>query len=151
MRTVYDFPYTSKDYTSDDFILKKGTVLGNHKGVINYTVGQRKGLKIAYEEPLYVTEINASDNTVILSSGLELYSKTLTANNINLISVSSIEKPTRIKAKVCYHHTEQPATVIQTGDDSITVEFDEPHWGITKGQAVVLYDDIVLGGGTIQY
>ena len=98
-----------------------------------------------------MTEINATANTVILGTGSDLYSKTLTANNINLISVDKIEKPTRIKAKVRYRQAEQTATVIQTGVDSITVEFDEPQRAITKGQSVVLYDgDTVLGGGTIQ-
>lgn len=147
--TYADFirQHTGKIYPPGNFILKNGTVLGTHKGIINYTVGQRKGLGISYDEPLYVMEINAHDNTVILGTDSDLYSKTLTANNINLISVSKIEKPARIKAKVRYRQTEQPATVIQTGDDSITVEFDEPQRAITKGQAVVLYDgDTVLGG-----
>ena len=151
--TYADFikQYTGKTYPPGKFILKNGTVLGKHKGIINYTVGQRKGLGISYEKPLYVTEINVPDNAVILGTDSDLYSKTLTANNINLISVNKIEKPTRVKAKVRYRQTEQPATVIQTGDDTITVEFDEPQRAITKGQAVVLYDgDIILGGGTIQ-
>ena len=151
--TYADFikQYTGRDYPHGEFVLKNGTVLGKHKGIINYTIGQRKGLGIAYEEPLYVAGINAADNTVILGTGSDLYSKTLTANNINLISVNSIEKPTRIKAKVRYRQTEQAATVIQVDDDLIKVEFDEPQRAITKGQAVVLYDgDTVLGGGTIQ-
>lgn len=151
--TYADFikQYTGKDYPSGDFILKNGTVLGTHKGIINYTIGQRKGLGIAYDEPLYVAEINVPDNRVVLGTDNDLYSTTLTANNINLISVSEIEKPVRVKAKVRYRQSEQPATVIQTGDDSITVEFDEPQRAVTKGQAVVLYDgDTVLGGGTIQ-
>ena len=132
-------------------MLKNGTVLGEHKGIIYYTVGQRKGLGIAYREPLYVAEINVPDNTVVLGTNSDLYSKTLTANHINLISADKIEKPTRVKAKVRYRHAEQPATVIQTGEDTIAVEFDEPQRAVTKGQAVVLYDgDTVLGGGTIQ-
>lgn len=151
--TYADFikQYTGRDYPPGEFVLKNGTVLGKHKGIINYTIGQRKGLGIAYEESLYVTEINAADNTVILGTDASLYSKTLTASNINLISVNRIEKPTRVKAKVRYRQTEQPATVTQTDDDLITLEFDEPQRAITKGQAVVLYDgDTVLGGGTIQ-
>ncbi|MGN1059018.1 MAG: tRNA 2-thiouridine(34) synthase MnmA [Clostridia bacterium] len=151
--TYADFirEYSGKEYPPGDFILKDGTVLGKHKGIINYTVGQRIGLGIAYCEPLYVLNINPTDNTVVLGTDRDLYSKTLTANNINLISVSKIEKPTRVNAKVRYRQKEQPATVRQTGDDSIIVEFDEPQRAITKGQAVVLYDgDTVLGGGTIQ-
>lgn len=151
--TYADFieQYTGKTYPPGKFLLKNGNVLGTHKGIIHYTVGQRKGLGISYDEPLYVTEINTADNTVILGTNSELYSKTLTANNINLISVNKIEKPIRIKAKVRYRQAEQPATVIQTDNDSIKVEFDEPQRAVTKGQAVVLYDgDTVLGGGTIK-
>lgn len=151
--TYADFieQYTGKTYPSGNFVDKNGRIFGEHKGIIHYTVGQRKGLGIAYEKPLYVKEINVSDNTVILGENSDLYSKTLTANNINLISMSKIEKPVRVKAKIRYRQTEQPATVIQTGEDSILVEFDEPQRAVTKGQAVVLYDgDIVLGGGTIQ-
>lgn len=151
--TYTDFirQYTKKQYPSGNFVLKNGTVLGEHKGIINYTVGQRKGLGISYCEPLYVSEINVNDNTVVLGTDGDLYSKVLTANNINLISVSTIEKPTRVKAKIRYRQAEQPATVMQTDDDLITVEFDEPQRAVTKGQAVVLYDgDTVLGGGTIQ-
>ena len=151
--TYADFikQYTQKQYPPGNFVLKNGTVLGEHKGIINYTVGQRKGLGISYCEPLYVSGINVSDNTIVLGTDGDLYSKVLTANNINLISVSAIEKPTRVKAKIRYRQTEQPATVMQTDDDIITVEFDEPQRAVTKGQAVVLYDgDTVLGGGTIQ-
>lgn len=151
--TYADFikEYKGKTYPPGDFILKNGNVLGRHKGIINYTVGQRKGLGIAYSEPLYVAEINVPNNQVILAANNELYSKTLTAYNINLISVNKIETPLRIKAKVRYRQEEQPATVIQTDDDLIRVEFDEPQRAVTKGQAVVLYDgDTVLGGGTIQ-
>lgn len=151
--TYTDFieQYTGKIYPPGNFIDKNGRILGIHKGIIRYTIGQRKGLGISYEEPLYVTGINVSDNTVMLGTDSDLYSKTLTANNINLILVNKIEKPTHVKAKVRYRQTEQAATVIQTGDDSFTVEFDEPQRAITKGQAVVLYDgDTVLGGGTIE-
>lgn len=151
--TYADFieQYTGKNYPPGDFVLKDGTVLGTHKGIIHYTIGQRKGLGIAYEEPLYVTEINVSDNAVVLGRNCDLYSKTLTANHINLISVGQIEKPIRVKAKVRYRQPEQWATVTQTDNDTITVEFDEPQRAVTKGQAVVLYiGDTVLGGGTIQ-
>lgn len=151
--TYADFikQYTKKEYPPGNFVLKNGTVLGEHKGIINYTVGQRKGLGISCCEPLYVSGINVNDNTIVLGTDGDLYSKALTANNINLISVSAIEKPTRVKAKIRYRQTEQPATVMQTDDDIITVDFDEPQRAVTKGQAVVLYDgDTVLGGGTIQ-
>ena len=142
--------YTKKDYLSGDFVLKDGTVLGKHNGIIHYTIGQRKGLGISYKEPLYVTEINVAENKVVLGNNSDLFTSTLYANNINLISVSDIEKPIKIKAKVRYSQSDQDATVVKVDEDLIKIEFDQPQRAITKGQAVVLYDgDNVLGGGTI--
>ncbi|MCL2838807.1 MAG: tRNA 2-thiouridine(34) synthase MnmA [Oscillospiraceae bacterium] len=128
-----------------------GNILGEHKGIIHYTVGQRKGLGIGGNaEPLYVCEVRPQSNTVILGGNDDLYSKALIANDINLISVDRIGEPIRVNAKIRYRHAEQPATVWQIDDDTIKVEFDEPQRAITKGQAVVLYDgDMVVGGGTI--
>jgi len=130
---------------------RAGNVLGEHKGIIHYTVGQRKGLGIGGNaEPLYVCEVCPQSNTVILGGNDELYSKTLIANDVNLISVDRIDEPIRVNAKIRYRHAEQHATVWQIDDDTIKVEFDEPQRAITKGQAVVLYDgDMVVGGGTI--
>lgn len=143
--------YMKKSYPPGNFVDTKGIVLGQHKGIIRYTIGQRKGLGISYTEPLFVKEIDTTSNTVVLSTNDELYSKALEADNINLISVGEIKEPMRVKAKTRYRQEEQPAVVIQTGKDSIRVEFDEPQRAITKGQAVVLYDgDTVLGGGTIR-
>ena len=133
-----------------DFVDTNGNVLGKHKGIIRYTVGQRKGLGLSLKQPMYVKNVCPEDNTVILSTNEELFSTSLDANDINLITVDEITKPLRVKAKVRYKHEEQWATVTQTGEDTIHVEFDEPQRAITKGQAVVLYDgDIVVGGGTI--
>ncbi len=143
--------YTKKDYPSGDFALKDGSVLGRHKGIIYYTVGQRKGLGVSYKEPLYVTEINVPDNKVILGTQRDLYTKAFIADDINLISAENPINHLCVKAKVRYRQAEQPATVTQTGDDTIRVEFDRPQRAVTKGQAVVLYDgDTVLGGGTIR-
>lgn len=143
--------YTGKDYAAGDFIDTDGNVIGRHRGIINYTIGQHKGLGISTDEPLYVKEICVKDNAVILCKSEELFSRKLTAKNINLISTDSIEKPMRVTAKVRYRQTEQPATVVQTGEDTLEFEFDEPQRAVTKGQAVVIYDgDTVVGGGTIQ-
>lgn len=142
--------YTKKQYPEGDFVDTNGNVLGKHKGIIRYTVGQRKGLGLSLKQPMYVKNVCPEDNTVILSTNEELFSSSLDANDINLITVDEITKPLRVKAKVRYKHEEQWATVTQTGEDTIHVEFDEPQRAITKGQAVVLYDgDIVVGGGTI--
>ena len=142
--------YTKKTYPEGNFVDVHGNILGRHKGIIRYTIGQRKGLGLSLKEPMYVMEINTIDNTVVLGRDADLFTDTLIANDINLISVPRIDGEMRVKAKVRYRHTEQPATVTQIGDDTIKVVFYEPQRAITKGQAVVLYDgDIVVGGGTI--
>lgn len=143
--------YRGKSYPEGDFINSSGKVLGKHKGVIRYTVGQRKGLGLSFPEPMYVCKVNPTDNTVTLGTKDELYSKTLIAKDINLISIPNIDKPMRLKAKIRYRQAEQWATVTQIDNDTLSVCFDEPQRAITKGQSVVLYDgDIVVGGGIIQ-
>ncbi len=142
--------HTGKDYPKGNFTDEFGNVLGVHNGIINYTVGQRKGLGIAFGEPMYVKSVNPQSNTVVLAKEQNIYSSTVTANNINLISVENIKNPIRIKAKVRYSQTEQWATAVQTDEDVLQIEFDQPQRAVTKGQAVVLYDgDVVVGGGTI--
>lgn len=150
--TYADFieSYTGKKYPAGYFKDISGNILGTHKGIIHYTVGQRKGLGISSDRPLYVKSVNPDDNTVILCHDEDLFTKTLEANNVNLISVSDIKEPMRVTAKVRYRHNAQSATVTKIGDGTIRVEFDEPQRAVTKGQAVVLYDgDVVVGGGTI--
>ena len=142
--------YRGKTYPPGDFIDKDGNVLGRHKGYVHYTIGQRRGLGIAAEHPLYVVDIRPDTNTVVLGKNEDLFSRELIANKINLISVAKIDQPMRVKAKIRYRHKEQDATVVQIDEDTIKVVFDEPQRAITKGQAVVLYDnDVVVGGGTI--
>lgn len=142
--------FTQKVYPEGDFIDLEGNVLGRHKGIIRYTVGQRKGLGIASTEPYYVASVNAKDNTVVLARDKDLFTTTLEASRLNLISYPELTAPMRLKAKIRYRHTEQPATVTQIGPDRIRVVFDEPQRAITKGQAVVLYEgDYVVGGATI--
>lgn len=141
--------YLGSNSKPGNFVRKDGTVIGQHKGIIRYTVGQRRGLGIAYSEPLYVIGKNLEKNEVIVGVVSELYRKELDANDINLISVERIEGELRCKAKIRYRHKEEWATVTQDGD-RLHVVFDEPQRGITSGQALVLYDgDIVVGGGTI--
>lgn len=142
--------YTNKTYPAGNFINKDNEVIGTHQGIINYTVGQRKGLGVAFGEPRYVCSVNPEDNTVTLGKNEDLFSNELTANDINLISVDRIDGEMRVTAKIRYNHKEQPATVVQIDDNTIKVIFDEPQRAITKGQAVVFYDgEYVVGGGTI--
>lgn len=142
--------YTGEKFEHGNFIDDKGNVLGVHKGIINYTIGQRKGLGVSSTAPLFVTKITPENNTVTLTHGEGLFSDTLIADNINLISVDHIDKEMKVKAKVRYRQKEQDAVVTQVDDDKIRIQFFEPQRAITKGQSVVMYDgDIVVGGGII--
>ncbi|MBR0483623.1 MAG: tRNA 2-thiouridine(34) synthase MnmA [Oscillospiraceae bacterium] len=143
--------FTGKTYPAGDFVDTSGNVLGQHRGIIHYTVGQRKGLGIAAKYPLYVQEIRTDTNQVILGRNEELFSDSLTADDVNLISVDNLTEPLKCSAKIRYRHPEQPCTAWQTADGILHVKFDEPQRAITRGQAVVLYHgDTVIGGGTIQ-
>lgn len=142
--------YTGRTYPNGNFVDENGNILGEHKGIIRYTVGQRKGLGLALPCPMYVKEKNLEENKVILCENHRLFSKELYASDINLISCDRIDKPMRVKARVRYNQPEQPATVEQTDNNTLHIIFDEPQRAISKGQAVVLYDgEYVIGGGTI--
>lgn len=142
--------YRKKKYESGAFVDSDGNYLGEHKGIIRYTIGQRKGLGISFGEPKYVADINSKKNEVVLTGRDGLYSRTVLADNINLISVESISEPMEVTAKVRYSQKEQKAVVKQINSGIIEIEFEEPQRAVTKGQAVVLYDkDTVVGGGTI--
>lgn len=133
-----------------NFIDKNGNILGIHKGIAFYTIGQRKGLGISTGKPLYVIKINPKTNEITLGDNKDLFEKEVFATNINLISVDKIESPMRIKAKIRYRQKESLATAIQLDNNTLKVVFDEPVRAVTPGQALVLYDgDIVVGGGTI--
>lgn len=132
------------------FIDESGRVIGGHKGLIHYTIGQRRGLGLSLREPLYVRAKDAASNTVTLCPESGLYSKTLTASRANLIAVGKLDRPTRLRAKIRYRAAEQPATVEQLAEDKLRIEFDEPQRAVTPGQSVVLYDgNYVVGGGVI--
>lgn len=136
---------------SGSFIDSKGNIIGTHSGIINYTIGQRKGLGVTFGKPMFVTDKNASNNTVTLGEQPELFKKVLYADDVNLISIEKISEPIRVTAKTRYSQTERQATVYPH-ENVIKVVFDEPQRAVTAGQAVVLYDgDIVVGGGTIKY
>lgn len=142
--------YTNRNYEEGDFVDMQGNVLGRHKGIINYTIGQRKGLGLALKEPMYVVKLDLEKNQVILGRNEDLFTKTLRCNKINLITVDKIKEPMRVKAKVRYRQKETWAMVTQVSEDELFVEFEEPQRAITKGQALVMYDgDYVVGGGTI--
>ncbi|MDR2344379.1 MAG: tRNA 2-thiouridine(34) synthase MnmA [Spirochaetaceae bacterium] len=143
--------YSGKAYPAGTIMDRAGNVLGRHRGFVRYTIGQRRGLGVSSKAPLYVSAKSKEDNTITLGPETELYSKTLTVGNINLIAYGSLERPMRASVKTRYLQREQAATVEQTAEDTIRVEFDEPQRAVTPGQAAVLYDGgYVLGGGTIR-
>ena len=142
--------FTGTDSPCGDFVDTSGKVLGIHKGIINYTVGQRKHLGISLGRPAYVVKKDIEANKVVIGDEKDLYTTSLTADDFNLISVPEITEPMRVTAKTRYSQKEQPATVSYIGDGVYRVDFDEPQRAVTSGQAVVLYDgDVVVGGGTI--
>lgn len=142
--------FTGTDTQEGDFVDMSGKKLGRHKGIINYTIGQRKGLGIAVGHPIYVVKKELDTNTVVLGEESDLYTSSLVADDFNLISVHEITEPMRVTAKTRYSQTDQPATVSSLGNGRYLVQFDKPQRAVTSGQAVVLYDgDIVVGGGTI--
>ena len=142
--------YTGKTYPSGNFVDLQGNVLGQHRGIVRYTIGQRKGLGLALPQPHYVCAKHMAQNEVVLGLNEDLFTRELDAFDINLIPYEQLNEPIRVKAKVRYRHTEQWATVTQTDTDRLHIVFDEPQRAITPGQAVVLYDgDYVIGGGTI--
>ena len=139
-----------KEFPPGEFVGTEGQVYGQHKGIIHYTVGQRKGLGLSFPQPMYVCKLDTEKNQVVLGKQEELFSREVTARDINLISQESIDTPMRVKARVRYRQMEQPATAIQTGPDELQVIFDEPQRAITPGQSLVLYDgETVVGGGKI--
>lgn len=139
---------TGKTYKKGNFVDLSGNVLGVHQGIINYTVGQRKGLGVAFGKPMYVYRKNVLTNEVTLCDDAELFCDTLTAHSFNWL-VKPVSDAFNCKARIRYRHEEQPATVTVSGD-TVTVKFDTPQRAVTPGQSVVLYDsETVLGGGII--
>lgn len=143
--------YSKKIPEPGNFIDSDGKILGKHKGLIRYTIGQRKGLGIALGRPIFVSRIDPENNTVTLGDEELLFSRELYAEDINLIAVPKIDAPLRVTAKVRYSAKEALATVVQTGEDELHFEFDSPQRALTRGQSVVLYsDEVVIGGGIIK-
>ncbi|HET9698601.1 MAG TPA: aminomethyltransferase beta-barrel domain-containing protein, partial [Terriglobales bacterium] len=136
--------------TSGELVTTSGEVVGTHHGIHHFTVGQRKGLGMATGSPLYVIQLKGDSHQVVVGSGEELLTRTLTAKRLNWISIPDLTEPMRITAKIRHRHEAAPAIVECAGDDQVLVTFDQPQRAITPGQAVVFYQgDIVVGGGWI--
>ncbi|MBE6848977.1 MAG: tRNA 2-thiouridine(34) synthase MnmA [Ruminococcus sp.] len=140
--------FSGKTFPAGEFTDMQGKVLGAHRGIIHYTIGQRKGLGVAVGHPVYVCGIDTENNRVILGENEDLFTQRVTAKPLNLIT--QLQTPTRVLAKIRYRHKEQPAMAWVDENGLLQVEFEQPQRAATPGQAVVLYDgEIVLGGGEI--
>lgn len=133
-----------------NFVTADGTVLGRHRGITHYTVGQRKGLNLAMGRPVFVTEIRPETNEVVIGEASDVFTDRLVCSGLNLMSVPELSGEREVIAKIRYNHRGAPAVVRSTGEGCAEVRFREPVRAVTPGQAVVFYDgDYVLGGGTI--
>ena len=133
-----------------NFVDPEGNILGQHKGIIHYTIGQRRGLGLSLKQPGYVIRVDKDKNEVVIGTKDQLYSKVLYGNRCNFMSIPSVEGERRTTAKIRYNSPEVPCTIRMAEEDLIEVVFDKPQRAVTPGQAVVFYDDgIVVGGATI--
>jgi tRNA-uridine 2-sulfurtransferase len=136
--------------TSGELVTTNGEVIGEHAGIHNFTVGQRKGLGVATGSPLYVIEIKGDSRQVIVGNQQELHSRTLRARRVNFIGVEDLGEPMQVSVKIRHRHEPAPALIENSGTDEVLVTFDQPQRAITPGQAAVFYDDnAVVGGGWI--
>ena len=138
-------------YPQGSFVDTEGNVLGSHKGIIHYTIGQRKGLGLSFGKPMFVVAKNAADNTVTLGEQELLFTSELTAREVNLIVTDELTSPLHCTAKTRYTGAEIPCEVLPLGDGRVRVVFEKPQRAAARGQSVVFYDgDIVVGGGIIE-
>lgn len=133
-----------------EIVDRAGRVLGEHRGLIHYTVGQRKGIGVAAREPLYVFAKDVEANRLVVGTASEVQVCSVVARDVNLIAVDCLDAPRFVQVKTHYRQRPVAASVQQTGPDELVVVFDEPQRACAPGQAVVLYDgDVVVGGGTV--
>jgi tRNA-specific 2-thiouridylase len=132
-----------------NFVDTAGHVIGRHKGIIHYTVGQRKGLGVSFGHPVYVAAIHPDTNEVVLGRGDEVYSKVVYAHHLNFMGLADFPDGLRVIAKIRYSHGGAPATVRMTGDDTLECTFDDPVRAVTPGQALVLYSPEEENGKTV--
>jgi len=142
-----NYGYKSK---KGNFVDLSGNVLGEHKGIIHYTIGQRKGLEIAFQKKMYVIDINIQKNEVVLGDNDDLFKDTLICKDVNFMSIEDLVEPRLAQVKIRYSAKPEKAILIPLDDGNIKVVFFEKQRAITPGQSAVFYDDdIVIGGGTI--
>lgn len=142
--------FTGKEFQPGNFVTADGKVLGRHKGIVNYTVGQRKGLGLSAGHPVFVTKICPDSNEVVIGEAEDVFTDTLLCRQLNPMGAENFSQITRATAKIRYSHKGSACQVERLEEDLVRCRFDEPVRAVTPGQAVVFYDeDIVLGGGII--
>ncbi len=147
----YSSLFNKEEVREGQIVDEKGDILGKHRGIIHYTVGQRRGLGIASDRPLYVMKIDAENNRIVVSERENLFSEGLIATDLNLIAVDRLDGPYKVKAKIRLRHKEADATVFPHGNNKAKILFDDPQMSVTPGQSAVLYsEDTVFGGGIIE-
>ena len=143
--------FRGKPYPKGYFVDEEGNKLGKHRGIIRYTIGQRKGLGLSLKEPMYVAGKNLEKNQIILTKGPALYSEALEAEDFNWISMDPPKEEYPVTVKTRYNAKAVPAFVSVKKENHVLIRFEKPERAIAAGQAVVLYDgEIVVGGGTIK-
>lgn len=141
---------SGKTFPKGNFVDLEGNILGTHKGIIHYTIGQRKGLGLSMGCPVFVVDIRPETNEVVIGSNLDTFHDSLYAGKVNLMSVDALEGEREVVAKIRYSHKGAPCRIRMVDEDTVLCKFEEPVRAITPGQAVVFYDgDIVLGGAVI--
>ncbi len=142
--------YTGKKYESGDFLDLDGNVIGHHRGAVRYTIGQRRGLSLPMGERVYVVGKDMEKNTVTVGDESALYSKSLVVSDVNWIAFENLTSPLNVTVQTRYRQKERSAKIIPLSENTVRVNFEEPHRAAALGQAAVFYDgDIVLGGGII--
>lgn len=143
--------YTGRTPQPGNFIDQAGNYLGKHKGILHYTIGQRKGLGVTFGKPMYVIRLDPDRNEVMLGEEGSQFASSLFASDVNYISIENLNSPMRVTAKVRYQAPPAPA-LLRPCNGGVQIDFDQPQRSVTPGQAVVFYDgDVVVGGGTIDY
>lgn len=142
--------YADTKIVEGNFVTLDGEIIGKHKGITHYTVGQRKGLNLSMGHPVFVVEIRPETNEVVIGENKDVFSKELYANKLNFMAIEDLVKEMRVTAKIRYSHKGAVCTIKKVEEDKVHCVFEEPQRAITPGQAVVFYqEDYVIGGGTI--
>ncbi|NLO25516.1 MAG: tRNA 2-thiouridine(34) synthase MnmA [Clostridiales bacterium] len=143
--------HTSREIKKGNFVDTKGNVLGRHRGIAHYTIGQRKGLGLALGKPVYVVDIDTKNNVVVVGEENELFGESFLVEDVNYISIAKLEGPLRVKVKIRYSAKPADAQILPREDNSLEVRLDVPQRAITPGQSAVFYSgDLVVGGGIIK-